>query len=129
MLVTIQNTHKSINPPAQFELQNFSVLTGKNGSGKTHLLEAMSNPNIAEVKIYGKVVQNIRYIKFNELNPNIPDTCDPQTIIQHAKKVWKEFELAKRGQVVPPRRGSAIGHRRQSNYPNKVGNPDFQKIL
>jgi ABC-type cobalamin/Fe3+-siderophores transport system ATPase subunit len=127
MHVTIKTNHKSINPPAHFELQNFSVLTGKNGSGKTHMLEAMSNSNVSEVKINGKVIQNVRYIKFNELNPIIPDTCDPQTITQHAKKVWQEFELAKKGQRVS--RGSAINLGRPTISTKPVSNPDFQKIL
>ena len=32
--VTIQNTYKSLQPVASFELPDFCVLTGKNGSGK-----------------------------------------------------------------------------------------------
>ena len=35
MEIKIIQKHKSINPPCEFEFPEFSVLTGKNGSGKT----------------------------------------------------------------------------------------------
>ena len=35
--VTIHNAFKSLQPVPPFELPDFCVLTGKNGSGKSHL--------------------------------------------------------------------------------------------
>lgn len=95
MQITIKQKHKSIEPPCEFELPNFSVLTGKNGSGKTHLLEAMANNDKADVKINGDIVKNIRYIGFNGLNPNITETCDPTVIPKHIKNVWNTYFSAK----------------------------------
>lgn len=91
MEIKIKAKHKSIEPPCDFELPNFSVLTGKNGSGKTHLLEAISNKEKSEVRLNNQITQNIRYIGFNGLNPKIEETCDPNTITQHIKNVWNEY--------------------------------------
>lgn len=91
MQITITQKHKSINPPCEFEFPNFSVLTGKNGSGKTHLLEAIANNQKSQVFVNGNLVKNVRYIGFNGLNPNIQETCDPHTIIQHIKNTWNQY--------------------------------------
>ncbi|RLK06569.1 ATP-binding protein [Tenacibaculum discolor] len=89
--VNISQKHKSVEPPCSFELPVFSVLTGKNGSGKTHLLEAMANKQKSTVEVNGSTTQNIRYIPFNGLNPKIQENCDPNTISQHIKDVWTRF--------------------------------------
>lgn len=94
MQIKITQKHKSINPPCDFEFPDFSVLTGKNGSGKTHLLEAIADNQKSQVLVNGNVVKNIRYIGFNGLNPNIQETCDPQTIIQHIKNTWTNYHQA-----------------------------------
>ncbi|MBN1639204.1 MAG: ATP-binding protein [Ignavibacteriales bacterium] len=93
--ISITQKHKSINPPCEFELPTFCVLTGKNGSGKTHLLEAMSDKNKSQVHINGRLTQNVRYIGFNGLNPNIQETCDPNSISQHVKNVWNQYNSGK----------------------------------
>ncbi|EMQ94993.1 hypothetical protein D778_00178 [Xanthomarina gelatinilytica] len=93
--VTIRQKHKSVEPPCTFELPEFSVLTGKNGSGKTHLLEAIADKDKSSVEIYGKPTQNIKYIPFNGLNPKIQESCDPNSISQHIKNVWNKFHSAK----------------------------------
>lgn len=90
MKISIINKYKSIDL-CEFELPNFTVLTGKNGSGKTHLLEAMSDNNTSKIEVEGKLVKNIKYIGFNGLNPNIVEQCDPTTITQFIKQFWSEF--------------------------------------
>lgn len=95
MRVTIRQKHKSINPPCEFELPEFSVLTGKNGSGKTHLLEAIANKDKSHVLIDGNITQNVRYIGFNGLNPKIEESCDPNSIKQHVKNVWNQYNNGK----------------------------------
>lgn len=91
MEIQINQKHKSITPPCNFDLPLFSVLTGKNGSGKTHLLEVIADTNKSHVTLNGVVFKNIRYIGFNGLNPNISETCDPQTITQHIKTSWNTY--------------------------------------
>jgi predicted ATPase len=91
MEIQITQKYKSINPPCNFDLPLFSVLTGKNGSGKTHLLEAIAATNKSQVSLNGVILKNIIYIGFNGLNPNITETCDPQTIIQHIKNSYYNY--------------------------------------
>jgi ABC-type multidrug transport system ATPase subunit len=95
MEIKIIQKHKSINPPCDFNLPDFSVLTGKNGSGKTHLLEAMADNNKSQVFLNGTLIKNVRYIGFNGLNPNITETCDPNSIVLHIKNTWKNYNTAK----------------------------------
>lgn len=94
MKIVLKADHKSIKERIDFELPNFSVLTGKNGSGKTHLLEALANKDLTDVSVNGSKIQNARYIPFNGLNPNIQESCDPDTITKHVKNVWKQFQQA-----------------------------------
>lgn len=101
MKVVLKADYKSIKERIDFELPNFSVFTGKNGSGKTHLLEAMANKDLTDVLINGVKIQNVRYIPFNGLNPNIQESCDPKLITQHVKNVWNEFEQVKRMFPIP----------------------------
>ncbi len=102
MEIKIIQKHKSIEPPCDFSLPDFSVLTGKNGSGKTHLLEAMADNRKSQVFLNGALVKNIRYIGFNGLNPNIAETCDPNSIIQHIKNSWNSYKGAKQNILGEP---------------------------
>ena len=95
MRIKIHQDYKSLKAESIFELPSFSILTGKNGSGKTHLLEAIANRQICEVRIDNRVITNIKYIGFNQLNPNIQPSCDPQTIKNHIKNTWNQFTAAK----------------------------------
>lgn len=99
MEIKIIQGHKSISPPCDFNLPDFSVLTGKNGSGKTHLLEAIADSNKSQVIINGTLIKNVRYIGFNGLNPKIEETCDPQSIIQHIKHTWTNYDTAKQNSL------------------------------
>lgn len=89
--IKILNKYKSITPPCEFELPFFSVFTGKNGSGKTHLLEAISKNEISQVLVNRKQLTNIKYIKFNGLNPNINETCNPSEISNFVKPIWQNY--------------------------------------
>lgn len=91
--IKIIKKYKSIDV-CEFELPNFSVLTGLNGSGKTHLLEAISNNEFGEVYIDGNKISNIRYIPFNGLNSKIQEECDPSSIIQWIKNFHGQFKNA-----------------------------------
>lgn len=94
MKITIKQKHKSIEPPCEFELPDFSVLTGKNGSGKTHLLEAIANKTKSQIIINGVAKNNVRYIPFNGLNPQIQELCDPNSINQQIKNNWTNYNNA-----------------------------------
>jgi energy-coupling factor transporter ATP-binding protein EcfA2 len=122
MKITLKADHKSIKERINFELPNFSVLTGKNGSGKTHLLEALANKDLTDVIVNGTKIQNARYIPFNGLNPNIQENCDPDTITKHVKNVWKQFQQAKTNAT---RRG--VQNVNNQTVLNNVGNEHMRK--
>ncbi len=82
--IKINKPYKSIGI-CEFELPNFSVLTGLNGSGKTHLLEVIARNDFTDVLVDGIKISNIRYIPFNGLNSQIEENCDPTTITQFIK--------------------------------------------
>lgn len=90
MEVKILKQYKSIKPII-FELPNFCVLTGKNGSGKSHLLQAMEN-NTCSI-LYNSTDQNeklsiVKYIPFNGLNPNVQSDCQYLNLTQRRKNIW-----------------------------------------
>lgn len=65
--------HLSIGQFNSYELPDFSIITGLNGSGKTHLLNAIQN---GAVQIVGQgsdmslTTSEISYYNFNSLSPN-----------------------------------------------------------
>jgi len=95
MKISIKQNYKSITSPSEYELPKFSVLTGKNGSGKTHVLEAISNKKISEVLLEDKIAEHIMYIRFNGLNPNINEMCDPNQITRFIKDTWSNYNRTK----------------------------------
>ncbi len=64
MKVKFFSKYKSITEFKEVEFKNFTVLTGVNGSGKTHLLEAIKDK---KVRIEGYVNSN-RIVLFNYEN-------------------------------------------------------------
>lgn len=88
--IEILKRYKSINP-IKFIIDDFCVLTGKNGSGKSHLLEAISTPGNATVIIDNNSVSNIKYIPFNGLNPKIESDCKYLSVITEPKELWKLY--------------------------------------
>ena len=73
MKVSIKKYHKSIHVIQDFELPDFVVLTGKNGSGKSHLMEAMTQP-------------------FNGLNPHVDELCEYLGLTNNRKQVWNNLK-------------------------------------
>jgi ABC-type multidrug transport system ATPase subunit len=92
MKIKINQQYKSINP-CEFELPDFCVLTGKNGSGKSHLLQAIAD-NTSQISINGKIANNVKSIPFNGLNPYIIENCNPTIITQHIQTARQQYQNA-----------------------------------
>lgn len=101
--VTIQNTYKSLQPVASFELPDFCVLTGKNGSGKSHLFEAMANRNVTAISIDGISVNTVHPIPFNGLNPDVGADCSYRNLLDEQKNLWSAIK-----QILEKYKGSEI---------------------
>lgn len=99
MKIQIKQAFKSLVANKEVELPDFCVLTGKNGSGKSHFLEALTINGVANILDEDESAINfsdIRYIRFNELNPKIESTSDRQHINQNLNQYIQAFK-----QIVP----------------------------
>ena len=81
MRLTLLSQYKSISQFNDVELDDFSVLTGKNGSGKTHILEAIKN---GAMKIDDFGVNEILF--FNYDNLYVPPISIEQEKAQNKQK-------------------------------------------
>lgn len=92
MNIEIRQDWKSIKSGEVFSLPDFTVLTGKNGSGKSHLLEAMTqNTCVVITRDDNTIMQNVKYIPFNGLNPNIADNTTYNEIILRKNQEWQQL--------------------------------------
>ncbi|BAK76483.1 putative ATPase [Pseudogulbenkiania sp. NH8B] len=96
MKVTINKNHKSIPANIFFDIPKFCIITGKNGSGKSHLLEAISNSQLSTITDSGLTLTKVQLIGFGGLNPQIDEACDPQNLIQITKNWWSQIEEKQR---------------------------------
>ena len=101
--VSIKTKFKSLQPVDLFELPDFCVLTGKNGSGKSHLFEAMANRNTTVITVDEKQVNIVQYIAFNGLNPNVGADCNYRNLLDEQKNLWNSIRsyLEKHRGVTP----------------------------
>lgn len=89
--IDIHQQYKSIKK-CEFELEDFGVISEKNGSGKSHILEVIeeqkikqtTNPDktifISSVTKYETGVGDIVRIGFGELNPKVTENFNPEEI-------------------------------------------------
>lgn len=92
MKITIHKEYKSIRAPQEFELPDFVVLTGKNGSGKSHLMEVMSKPELAIISENGECLPKVKYIAFNGLNPQVNSDGDYLDLTNKKKEAWNQLK-------------------------------------
>ena len=92
MRLSFLRVHKSIASFPETELPNFVVLTGVNGAGKSHLLEAIEN---GSMQIDDIVVNNqtrpIRRFDWTNLIPQDTGAFAPYQITQERHGFWNEF--------------------------------------
>lgn len=91
MNIKVKEKHKSINGGVEFDLPNFTVLTGKNGSGKSHLLEVISTQGLSEATDGQKVLSSIKYIKFNDLNPQFKEDISEEDVKNSWRNTWNQL--------------------------------------
>jgi len=92
MKISISQKHKSIPENLEFELPDFCILTGKNGSGKSHLLEAIANNAISSVTSEGIAIRDVLLVGYNGLNPQVDDRCDAAQLVQNAQNWWQQLQ-------------------------------------
>lgn len=95
MKIKIVKGWNSIPGGLEFELPMFTVLTGKNGSGKTHLFRILHNTTMSHVYLEGKILNSIAYVGYSELIPKSDLNCSIENITVEVKKVWDYINSAK----------------------------------
>ena len=88
MHIIVNTDHKSIKSGVEFDLPDFTVLTGKNGSGKSHLLEVISTQGESAVLDGERTLSTIKYIRFNELNPQFQEDISEDDVKNSWRNVW-----------------------------------------
>lgn len=91
MKIVVTSNYKSIPSGVTFDIPSFCVLTGKNGSGKSHILEAIANPAIAKTYINGVETSKILHVGFNGLNPQVDENCDSAQVMQNINHWWNQI--------------------------------------
>jgi len=93
MKLIFNKIYKSISNLQEYDLPDFVVLTGKNGSGKSHLMEAIAHEDVCVVQgDDGERLSRIKYIPFNGLNPRVDERCDYTALMNNRKQTWKNIE-------------------------------------
>lgn len=91
MRIQINSKHKSIPGGISFNLPKFCILTGKNGSGKSHLLEVIADTGKSHVFIEESQTHQIIHIGVNNLTPTIDELCDDTQIRAHINNIWNQI--------------------------------------
>ena len=98
MILTLNSPYLSITELEPTDLPRLTVLTGENGSGKTHLLEGIYKKRIAlaglTLKGYARSEAVTSYYDFNTIAPNEARPFNPQGLAEDA---WKHVKWATNG--------------------------------
>ncbi|MEQ5817439.1 AAA family ATPase [Marinobacter sp. NFXS11] len=129
MKIRINKEYKSISSSLSFELPLFTVLTGENGSGKTHLFEAISNSKLSDVIVDDSKITNIVYIPFGDLSPKVDESCDPAQIAQRIKLIARDVENAKEQLARRPNTVVEPGSKEQDPIMRYIGNADHKEVV
>ena len=112
--------HKSITQFNSIELEDFTILTGYNGSGKSHLLESLLNGNSQINDITINEIVLFDYKTFYLENEPIINT---QQLNQDKLNVWQKFSNQQNGRNNLNYKGTL------SNYKQQLGLENYNKIL
>lgn len=91
MKISVIQKYKSIPAGLEFDLPDFCILTGRNGSGKSHLLEIMANVQLCDVTVGGRKLTNILHVGYNGLNPQVEERCESNQLVQNANNWWNQI--------------------------------------
>jgi ABC-type cobalamin/Fe3+-siderophores transport system ATPase subunit len=82
MKLSLQKTHQSLTTLYADELPNFAIITGPNGSGKTHLLRGIENGSILVDGVAKNIDAQARFFDSNSIVPASAGTFSSQTLRQ-----------------------------------------------
>jgi len=92
MKLTLTSPYKSITQLPEIQLPDFVVLTGVNGAGKTHLVEAIERGSIQVENITQESqTRPIRLFNWSNLVPNDSGAFSSYQITQERQALWSEL--------------------------------------
>ena len=91
MKVVFRQRYLSIEAFQPVDLPHFAVITGLNGSGKTHFLKAMRDGSVA-VDIAPSPQTEIRFFDWSTMVPQDVGTFDGQVLLQERTQLWQRLE-------------------------------------
>lgn len=97
--LTFQSVHKSITRLEETILPNFVVLTGRNGSGKTHLLTAIASGKVRS-SLVSNIQTDVRMFDSTTIIPTDTGIFDPSQN-QSQRSQWFNIIEAQREQIFP----------------------------
>ncbi|MCL2651015.1 MAG: AAA family ATPase [Candidatus Azobacteroides sp.] len=120
MELKFRQEYKSINQFNTVELENFSILTGYNGSGKSHLLESLIQGNSQIDEITTNEIVLFDYRTFYLENEQ---SFNSQQLNQEKLNVWQKFNDQSSGR-------NNLNYRiTLSGYKQQLGIDNYKKIL
>ena len=90
MKIVLHAKYKSIPSGTTFNVPDFCVITGKNGSGKSHILEAIAKGGSTQAFVNDGAVTNVLHIPFNGLNPQMMEQCNPSQVTDQIVGCWTQ---------------------------------------
>jgi predicted ATPase len=116
MLLKFIKEHKSIVQFNQIELENFTIITGFNGSGKSHLLESIKNESCVIDNIPSNEIVLFDFKTFYLENEKAFNNQQLNTEKQNAWTIYNQ-----------PNNGNIKAHLK--NYKTELGDINYNKIL
>lgn len=92
MQLELVRAHKSIKQLPDIEINDFVILTGVNGAGKTQFLECLNNGYIKIKDIKNTSQDQIRLFNNSNLLPNSSQGFSSYQLDQERESVWRHFK-------------------------------------
>jgi AAA domain, putative AbiEii toxin, Type IV TA system len=92
MRLSLQTIYRSLSTLEDIDLPSFALLTGLNGSGKSHLLEAIEQGNVS-VEIDGQTIPRTLIKRFDSLSLSAGDApaADPVQLVRARTAHWNTY--------------------------------------
>jgi len=87
--LSYKNNYRSITQFNAVELPDFTVLTGVNGSGKSHLLEAIKNGN---VDVEGLTNSHVVLFSYENFRLDNEERFNASKLVSEREQAWKSFQ-------------------------------------
>lgn len=91
MKLSLPEAYKSLSPFSEIELPDFTVLTGKNGSGKTQFVELLERNNNSYPKKSLKINIPSNQIQVGTLNTSLPGSIAPSNFTSRLSTFWSDY--------------------------------------